>query len=159
MRFMLGKRSDSMRGGRLFATWTRLCALAIVVLLCAARISYATDVSTDLFISICGDGIIEPGELCDDGAGNNTGAYGSTTAERHCAPGCESYGPYCGDGILQVRFGEQCDQGSANGTGGLCSATCQSLPPAAPVSPPTTGSPPVGSIPQNPNANQGTIPS
>ena len=117
----------------------------------------AVQVSTSIFISICGDGIVQPGEACDDGTGNNTGLYGSTTSERHCSPDCQNFGPYCGDGVLQVRFGEACDQGTSNGTGGLCSATCQSLPPSPPSSPPPpTGSPPVGSIPSQ-NASQGSI--
>jgi hypothetical protein len=66
----------------------------------------ANDVTTSVYITICNDGILSTGETCDFGAGNNTGAYSSTTADRVCAPGCESWGPYCGDGILQVRFGE-----------------------------------------------------
>jgi len=41
---------------------------------------------------ICGDGVLSPGEQCDDG--NNAGGYGQ------CGPGCVR-GPYCGDGIVQ----------------------------------------------------------
>ena len=117
----------------------------------------AAVVSTQLYISVCGDGDPnEPYKMCDDGRAFNTGAYGSTTAQRHCLPDCSGYGPYCGDGVLQVRYTEQCDYGAANGTGGLCSATCQSLPPAPPAGNPTTGSPPVGSIP-NTNATPGNV--
>lgn len=139
----------------------------VIVAIAAAGAAYlggfspaqAVTVSSKLYISICGDGIIETGEVCDDGPGNNIGGYGPTFAQRHCNPDCQSYGPYCGDGILQVRFGEQCDQGAANGGGGLCSATCQTLPPSPPAGNPTTGSPAVGSIPEVPEATPGTIPS
>ena len=121
--------------------------------------AHAANVSTRLYISVCGDGDpTEPGKVCDDGRANNTGAYGSTAAQRHCLPDCSGYGPYCGDGILQVQYAEQCDYGAANGGGGLCSATCQSLPPSPPAGNPTSGSPAVGSIP-NANATPGTIPS
>jgi fibro-slime domain-containing protein len=50
---------------------------------------------------VCGDGIKTPDEVCDDGI--NDGSYG------HCTIDC-LWGPYCGDGILQVPF-EECDDG------------------------------------------------
>ena len=118
----------------------------------------ATQISTSLVISICGDGIVQSGEVCDDGAGNNTGSYGTSTSERHCSADCESFGPYCGDGVLQVRFSEQCDDGN-NTSGDLCSATCQAETPVPPANPPPTGAPPVGSVPQVPGATQGITPS
>jgi fibro-slime domain-containing protein len=101
---------------------------------------------------ICGDGIVTPQEVCDDG--KNTGAYGG------CMPGCQAFGPYCGDKIVQtppeqcddgtnlgsygqakacapgctfapycgdgvVSNGEQCDEGAGNGTGyGHCTSAC-----------------------------------
>ncbi|MFM2330847.1 MAG: hypothetical protein RLZZ26_354 [Candidatus Parcubacteria bacterium] len=111
----------------------------------------AADLPTDIYISICGDGVVQTGEVCDQGAGN-IGAYGSSTVQRVCAPGCESYGPYCGDGILQVRFGEQCDDGN-NVSGDLCSATCQSE-----TAVPPSGTEPHGSIPAQ-SGSPGTIPS
>jgi cysteine-rich repeat protein len=111
----------------------------------------ADDLPTNIYISICGDGVTQSGEVCDAGAGN-TGAYGSSTLQRVCAPGCLRYGPYCGDGILQVRFGEQCDDGN-NVSGDLCSATCQAETAVSP-----TGSLPHGSIPSQ-SAPPGTIPS
>jgi len=49
---------------------------------------------------ICGDGVLSPGEQCDDGT--NAGGYGQ------CGPGCVR-GPYCGDGI--VNGPEACDDG------------------------------------------------
>ncbi len=112
----------------------------------------SADVQTMITITICGDGLTQDGyETCDEGTGGNLGGYGSTTAERQCAPGCVSYGPYCGDDTLQVRFDEECDD--CNQTDGdLCSASCQS---ETAVPPPVT---PTGAIPQVPGANPGAIP-
>ena len=51
--------------------------------------------------SVCGDGIKTPDEVCDDGI--NDGMYGN------CTPDC-NYGPFCGDGIVQMPQ-EECDDG------------------------------------------------
>jgi cysteine-rich repeat protein len=68
--------------------------------------------------AVCGNGVKEPTERCDDG---NTISCDGCSAT--CVP--ES----CGDGAIQC--GEQCDNGPDNGTAGnRCSATCQELPPA-----------------------------
>jgi len=118
-----------------------------------ARVN-AVDLQTHILVRICGNGSIEQGEVCDDGAVNNVGGYASSTATRRCNPDCESFGPYCGDGVLQVRFGEECDDGN-NTNGDLCSESCKEEPP---VQPRATGAPPKGSTPQLP-APPGTIPS
>lgn len=98
---------------------------AFLLILPVARAQDMFTATTSVIISVCGNGVVEPPlEVCDDGT--NTGAYATSTAGRHCAPGCGSWGPYCGDGILQPQFGEQCDTGVDNGvTGSGCSATCQ----------------------------------
>src|SRR5689334_12714007 len=63
--------------------------------------------------SACGDGIVGPGEVCDDG--NTDGGDG-------CAPLCDS-NERCGNGILDLLQGEQCDDGNlVDGDG--CSAGC-----------------------------------
>jgi cysteine-rich repeat protein len=54
----------------------------------------------------CGDGVISPGEQCDDGDLNSDGTYGGCTTQ------CK-IGPFCGDG--RVNGPEECDLGSANG--------------------------------------------
>ncbi len=106
----------------------------------SASALYAT---TTLNISICNDGIINPGEVCDDGL-FNTGAYGSSSSQKHCNSSCSGFGPWCGDGIFQALYSEQCDDGVANGTtGDLCSDTCVQLsPPVSTTTPPTPPTPP-----------------
>ena len=64
----------------------------------------------------CGDGLIEPPEICDDGAVNNNGDYGG------CAPSCIP-APHCGDGI--VNGPETCDDGVNDGSYGGCTPQCK----------------------------------
>lgn len=69
---------------------------------------------------VCGDGTVDVGEACDDGA--NDGGEGQ------CLPGCLSI-QFCGDGRTEGT--ELCDDGVNDGTGPLgCSAGCNP-PPAA----------------------------
>jgi fibro-slime domain-containing protein len=100
--------------------------------------------------AVCGDGVVTPGEICDDGPAN-TGAYGKCTSECRrgpycgdaivdpaheqcddgvnlsqygsCAPGCVK-GPFCGDGIVQSGF-EDCDDGVLAGTYNGCDKNCR----------------------------------
>ncbi|MBX7193091.1 MAG: DUF4215 domain-containing protein, partial [Sandaracinaceae bacterium] len=67
----------------------------------------------------CGDGVVTRFELCDDGDGMNTGAYG------HCGADCLSRGPYCGDGARDEGF-EACDEGleANDGRYGGCNPDC-----------------------------------
>ncbi len=130
------------------------CALALIPTIAVfaffgLKRAGANDLPTAVTISVCNDGLVGPAEICDAGAGNNIGSYSSTTAGRVCAPGCHAWGPYCGDGVLQVRFGEQCDQGGSNSTSGLCSPSCVTIPPAPPPGAPSRGSTPdiPGAIP------------
>ncbi len=93
--------------------------------------------TTSVNITICGDGIVHPGQVCDDGV--NTGEYATSTATRNCLPDCSGFGPYCGDGILQTLFGETCDDGN-NIDGDGCDAQCQQeVPPS--LDPGGTGTP------------------
>ncbi|HHH12397.1 MAG TPA: DUF4215 domain-containing protein [Candidatus Moranbacteria bacterium] len=67
--------------------------------------------------AVCGNGVVEDGEECDDG--NSSDADTCTSACRKTS---------CGDGIIQTPNGngqvEQCDRGdTVSGDG--CSATCQ----------------------------------
>jgi hypothetical protein len=149
---------DDKERDRAHAAFAVLCfALATVVsiVLIFSPRAGADNVLTSITISICGNGITDPGEVCDDGV-NNFGKYGSTTAQRNCEPGCQSYGPYCGDGVLQARFNEQCDLGALNGGSSLCSPTCTPLVAVPPTAPPVV---PVGSTPFVPGVPPGIIPS
>jgi len=73
---------------------------------------------------ICGDGVVSPGEACDDG--ENLGGYG------HCNPDC-TRGAYCGDGIVEPDV-EACDDGrnvsaySLAGATGGCAPGCRAVP-------------------------------
>lgn len=133
---MYALRKDAMRKVVLFV---------LLFLVSLPIRSFAATVTTTITISICGDAIINPGEVCDDGALFNDGAYGSTTALKHCNATCSGFGPYCGDSVLQALYLEQCDDGN-NVSGDLCSNLCQqeappistSTPPAPPPPPPPT---------------------
>lgn len=67
---------------------------------------------------LCGNGSIDLGEVCDDGL--NDGAY------EGCNPGCQAFGPRCGDGMIQSDAGEACDDGNRLG-GDLCSSDCTAV--------------------------------
>jgi large repetitive protein len=69
---------------------------------------------------VCGDGIVDPTEPCDDGI--NDGRFAG------CNPDC-TRSPRCGDGILQTDQ-EECDEGSGNldRYGGGCGLDCRPNP-------------------------------
>jgi fibro-slime domain-containing protein len=69
----------------------------------------------------CGDGIATRFEFCDDGPGQNTGAYG------HCLSDCSALGPHCGDGMVDVGF-EECDDGDNLGVYNSCNPDCTTGP-------------------------------
>jgi cysteine-rich repeat protein len=61
---------------------------------------------------VCGNGVLEGAEACDDG---------NLTANDGCSPTCIVELPVCGNGIIEV--GETCDDGNTtNGDG--CSSVC-----------------------------------
>ncbi|HVU04221.1 MAG TPA: DUF4215 domain-containing protein [Polyangiaceae bacterium] len=72
----------------------------------------------------CGDGIVTPDEVCDDG--KNDGSYGG------CMPGCKARGPFCGDSSTLNQPLEQCDTGSTfvsyGGTAKQCGPGCKWAP-------------------------------
>jgi fibro-slime domain-containing protein len=63
----------------------------------------------------CGNGILDPGEECDNGI--NDGTYNT------CSRGCV-FAPRCGDKIIQKDQGETCDDGNTN-KGDGCSEKCK----------------------------------
>jgi fibro-slime domain-containing protein len=74
----------------------------------------------DACVSVCGDGVRTPDEVCDDGDDNGaSGTYGTCDSE------CR-LGPSCGDGVLQATDGEACDDGhNLNGYGTGCAPGCK----------------------------------
>src|SRR5437868_4180088 len=68
----------------------RVFALALLALGCGGN--------NELLPGVCGDGVVDPGEACDDGAGN------SDTAPDACRIDCSL--PRCGDGVRDT--GERC---------------------------------------------------
>ncbi len=65
-------------------------------------------------LSNCGNGIVEPGEVCDDG-NNRSGD--------DCSGRCDS-DETCGNGIIDVAKNEECDDGNVE-PGDSCGPTCQ----------------------------------
>jgi fibro-slime domain-containing protein len=97
--------------------------------------------------SVCGDGVVTPDEVCDDGkkceGGSRDGQVctkasdctgGSCVSQNkdntygHCSAHCDAFGPRCGDGTPQA--GEACDLGDAQNVGGYdgCTSACQPGP-------------------------------
>jgi len=98
--------------------------------------------------AVCGDGMVDAGEECDDGNANNcdgcsngctlvTGCGdgvvcgaeqcddGNTTSCDGCSATCMTEsGLRCGDGIISAACGEQCDPPVA----GRCDTACQRIP-------------------------------
>jgi fibro-slime domain-containing protein len=68
---------------------------------------------------ICGDGVVAPGEQCDNGTAKNLGGYNQCTSD------CR-LGPYCGD--AKVTDAEECDNGKNNddyGSTSGCGPDCK----------------------------------
>src|SRR5262249_28153409 len=63
--------------------------------------------------AVCGDGIMQPGEQCDDG---------NLSSGDFCTSQCKVN--VCGDGDINPAT-EECDAGPANSPNGLCSPTCR----------------------------------
>ena len=64
---------------------------------------------------VCGNGVLESGEQCDDGNTNDTDG---------CNNSCVFTGDSCGDSVVEPGEGEQCDDGN-NTNGDGCSEYCQ----------------------------------
>lgn len=115
---------------------------------CTLELGPGTCLSGGCFLQVCGNGIVEGDELCDDGndinddACNNTcsGECGNGTldpgevcddgnavAGDGCSAGCLS-DETCGNGIVDYAAGEQCDDGNTrnrDGCSGRCSVEAQ----------------------------------
>lgn len=82
----------------------------------------ASQLQSEVIITVCGNGVIEGGESCDDGA--NNGRYAYNAQDRFCNSTCSGWASYCGDNTVQSSYNEECDDGN-NNAGDGCSATCQ----------------------------------
>jgi cysteine-rich repeat protein len=81
---------------------------------------------------ICGNGVVEAGEQCDDGNTTTEAcAYGQASCTV-CNATCQRVAgatSFCGDGVVDAAHGEACDDGNGL-SGDGCSATCQVETPA-----------------------------
>ena len=120
-----GRSSISMLFFSGYFSYRKLKFLAIVPLfiIMAPTTIFAARATTTITVTICGDGAVNFGEVCDDGAVNNDGAYSSSILLRRCNAVCTGYGPYCGDFVLQSYYSETCDDGN-NLDGDNCDALC-----------------------------------
>jgi cysteine-rich repeat protein len=75
----------------------------------------ATDGTTDSGGGVCGDGVVDPGEECDDGNADDTDA---------CLSSCLNAS--CGDGVVQAGV-EECDDGN-DFDKDFCSNSCTKVP-------------------------------
>lgn len=102
----------------------RAFVFVLVVSIITPLIGIAQTATTTFRLSICGNALVDSDEQCD--VPGETGVYSQTIAGRQCSASC-SFGPYCGDGILQTSQGETCDDGN-NTSGDFCSDICRIEP-------------------------------
>lgn len=81
---------------------------------------------------LCGDGVMQGGEQCDQGPTGGRVPRGGTSGNNQyaCTSTCTWTGGYCGDGTPQTAYGERCDDmlctlpsACANSGGCSCSVT------------------------------------
>ncbi len=86
---------------------------AVLAAGCGDNEQPAADASTiDAVTSICGDGMLDPGEDCDDG---------NFEVDMVCDDRCRFT---CGNGAVNPMVGEVCDTAIGAGQPGACPATC-----------------------------------
>lgn len=94
-------------------TWDRLvgiCALALTLIGCGdSRPGVNNDFADGHVLPVCGNGVVEPPEVCDDG---------NQVDDLTCSSTCSAY---CGDGHLDPQLGEACDGADLGGQ------TCETL--------------------------------
>jgi cysteine-rich repeat protein len=115
---------------------SKILILSVALFFFSSVTLAASNATTTVRITICGDGIVGFGEVCDV-IGGNDGAYATSFAGHHCNSTCTAFAPYCADQILQALYGEECDDGN-NLSGDNCTNVCKQE-----VAPTATGTPPV----------------
>lgn len=90
------------------------CASASAFDACPDGLCFESSVGLVCASSQCGDGIVVPTEMCDDG---------NTDSGDGCSASCASR-ETCGNGIIDIANGEQCDDGDTTGHDG-CAADCR----------------------------------
>lgn len=125
----------------------------LTTLFCFVSGVNAAPATTTVLVTICGDGLVGYGEVCDV-LGGNDGAYATSSAGHHCNSTCTAFAPYCADSILQALYGEECDDGN-NLSGDNCTNVCKQE--VAPTSTSTPPAPPPPSTRGGFGANSGTL--
>lgn len=112
---------------------------------CTGKVAAYDPANPTVSPGYCGDGQVNPAyEICDSTSaywggsgqpGTPQAIYSTTTVDRttSCGADCQSYGTYCGDGIVQTANGEECDPAAPLSTlactdaqGNAGAYTCQS---------------------------------
>jgi len=84
-------------------------------------------ITKETISAYCGDGHIDSGEVCDNGASNSD----EYSVDGNCKTDCSGLGSHCGDSIVDEEEGEECDTSETFLGDGLttCSTdTCQITP-------------------------------
>ena len=99
-----------------------------------ARVDAAVDAAVDAPpidgpVVVCGNGVVTPPEVCDDGntVTETSCPYGTPTCTRcnaTCTTSLSLSGPFCGDAVVQAGSGEGCDDGNTVSTDN-CKNNCQ----------------------------------
>ncbi|MGB1016904.1 MAG: DUF4215 domain-containing protein [Nannocystaceae bacterium] len=89
-------------------------SIVLILALAACHIPGPLPFSTGPELPNCGDLVVDPGEICDDGSRNDNDVGDCT---EHCTL------PYCGDGLVHQPT-EQCDLGSENAEQSPCLPDC-----------------------------------
>ncbi|MFC1609824.1 DUF4215 domain-containing protein [Myxococcota bacterium] len=91
----------------------RLCALpTLCVFLAGCQVSFLHDLGS-YSLEVCGDGVVQPGEECDEGPHN------SDEISNACRSACKR--PWCGDGVVDAD--EECDDANETNSDG-CNDDC-----------------------------------
>ncbi len=101
-----------------------------VVAVSDAPYNMSEPVTVDFSSPPCGDGIVEPGEACDDGnamGGDGCSSYCQVEPGYHCAGTPSTCTFVCGNYVIDYGDGETCDDGNTTAGDG-CSNLCQTEP-------------------------------